>query len=230
MGIIACVEVTTTTATSIGTTPGSTSTPSSSITPTTGAPATTETTEALLVGGVLPPTTTSTPTPPISGTTTRLADVTTTTGCQKQMANVNSQYVSSVVYSVQPVNGTNTADLTNTNSNGITFPPVPDITGLFDNNNEPLYQITMIFNPAGVDSLGTITINPNSNVEKFSVEFFVPGDLNQPVIDASTNQPLEFNSTMINSESPPTISNLPPQIPSPLGGIRINILKTTDNE
>ena len=38
------------------------------------------------------------------------------------MAQVGSVYVSSVTYSVQPVQGTNNADLTSTTGNGVSFP------------------------------------------------------------------------------------------------------------
>ena len=94
MVIIACVEVTTTTAT---TTLASSTTPITTTIP-------------------------STPSPTTSGTTTLPTSVQTTTNCQKDMAQVGTVYVSSVTYSVQPVQGTNNADLTNTTGNGVSFP------------------------------------------------------------------------------------------------------------
>ena len=106
MGIIACVEVTTTT---VGTTPGSTSAPSQSIAPETA---------GVDVEG------TTTVAPPSSGTTIVPTSVSTTTVCQKDMATVGGQYVSSVTYSASTADGTDNDDLTSTSGNGITFTPV----------------------------------------------------------------------------------------------------------
>ena len=211
MGIIACVEVSTTT---VGTAPGSTT--------------------AALSQTAVPVVTTvesvSTPAPPTSGTTTVPTSVTTTTVCQKDMAVVGGQYVSSVTYSVQPVDGTNNDDLTNTASNGITLTSVSGVTGLFDANNQPLYQITITFNRAGVDSLGSITSSPTSNVNRFAVLFFTQSNPNQPVTLAPelADQPVEVISTIINSR--PSIVDFPAQLPSPISAIRILILSTTNNE
>lgn len=211
MGIIACVEVSTTT---VGTTPGST-TPVSA---TTAPPAVTGAESGVTVA------------PPTSGTTTVPTSVTTTTVCQKDMAVVGGQYVSSVTYSVSPVDGTNNDDLTNTASNGITFTPVSGVTGLFDANNQPLYQVTITFNRAGVDSLGSITSSPTSNVNRFAVLFFTQSNPNQPVTLAPelADKPVELISTIINSR--PSIVDFPAQLPSPISAIRILILSTTDNE
>jgi len=77
-------------------------------------------------------TTPITATTPTSGTTTLPTSVQTTTSCQKEMAQVGTIYVSSVAYSVQPVKGTNNADLTSATSNGITFQSVPSTNGLLD--------------------------------------------------------------------------------------------------
>ena len=207
MGIIACVEVTTTTA---GTTPASTSTASSSIASTTGA--------------------VTTPAPPTSGTTVVPTSVATTTVCQKDMAVVGGQYVSSVTYSVQPVAQTSNDDLTSPTGNGVTFPSVPGTTGVLDDKNNPIYQITITFNPSGVDSLGSMTINPISNVQTFAVQFFVPSNPNQPVPVAPelADQPLTVTSTIVNSQ--PSIVNFPSQLPSPISGIRILVLSTTQNQ
>lgn len=208
MGIIACVEVSTTT---VGTTPGSTVPGASPTVPPVGTTAAEGAT---------------TPAPPTSGTTTAPTSVTTTTACQKAMAVVGGQYVSSVAYSVSPVDGTNNDDLTSTTGNGITFTPVSGATGLFDANDQPLYQITITFNRAGVDSLGSITANPTSNVNRFAVQFFTQDNPNQPVTLA--DKPVELTSTIINSR--PSIVDFPSQLPSPISGIRILILSTSDNE
>ena len=210
MGIIACVEVTTTT---VGTTPGSTSAPSQSIAPETA---------GVDVEG------TTTVAPPSSGTTIVPTSVSTTTVCQKDMATVGGQYVSSVTYSASTADGTDNDDLTSTSGNGITFTPVSGTSGLFDQNNKPLYQITITFNPAGVDSFGSITVNAPSNVDKFAVQFFTQSNPNQPVTLAPElgGQPVEVISTTINSR--PSIVDLPSQLPTPIGGIRIIILSTFD--
>jgi hypothetical protein len=146
------------------------------------------------------------------------------------MAVVGGQYVSSVTYSVPPVDGTNKDDLTSTTGNGITFTPVSGVTGLFDQNNQPLYQITITFNRAGVDSLGSITVNPMSNVQQFAVQFFTQSNPDQPVTLAPefANKPVEVISTIINSR--PSIVDFPSQLPSPISAIRILILSTTNNE
>ena len=215
VGVIACVEVTTTTT---GTTPGSTGTTAGSTAPSSGAPAT----EAAATSTVAPPT---------SGTTVVPTSVSTTTVCQKDMAVVGGQYVSSVNYpSAQPVDRTNSDDLTSTSGNGIDFAPVPGTTGLVDDKNEPLYQVTIKFNEPGVDSLGSITVNPNSNVNKFAVQFFVASNPDQPVTAAPElgGKPLSLSSTVIGSRA--SIVDLPSQVPSPLSAIRIVVLSTKDNE
>ena len=147
------------------------------------------------------------------------------------MAVVGGQYVSSVNYpSAQPVAGTNTDDLTSPTGNGITFAPVPGTTGLFDDKKQPLYQVTIKFNEPGVDSLGSITLNPASNVDKFAVQFFVASNPNQPVTAAPElgDKPLSFTSTITGSR--PSIGDLPSKVPSPLSAIRIVVLSTNDNE
>ena len=147
------------------------------------------------------------------------------------MAAIGGQYVSSVNYpSAQPVAGTNTDDLTSITGNGITFAPAPGTTGLVDDKNEPLYQVTIKFNEPGVDSLGSITVNPASNVDKFAVQFFVASNPNQPVTVATKlgDKPLSFSSTVVGSRA--TIADLPSQLPSPLSAIRIVVLSTKDNE
>jgi hypothetical protein len=196
VGIIACVEVTTTTAV---TTPITTTSPSS------------------------PPTTTS-------GTTTLPTSVQITTSCQKQMAQVGTVYVSSVTYSVQPVQGTSNADLTNLTSNGVTFQSVPSANGLFDSNGQPLYTIDLIFNPAGVNSLSSVFANVESNVNQFSIEFFGLSNLNQLMTSPSGagTVPVSYNSIYTNSQA--SIVTFPDNAPSDLSGIRISILSTTDNE
>jgi len=212
VGIIACVEVTTTSTT--GTVPQTTGTSVS-------------TSSIPSVVGIQ---TVSTPSSPISGTTVSPTSVQTTTVFDKQMAQVGSVYVSSVSYSIQPLPNTNNVDLTNPTSNGVSFPSVPDRTGVLDQNNQPLYTITMTFNPAGVNSLSSIIVNPQSNVKEFSVEFFIPSNPNQPYTysTATGDIPLSLNADIINGQ--PSIVYFPKQVPSPLSGIQINILKTEDNE
>jgi len=191
VGIIACVEVTTTTVTT---------TPS------------------------------STPTPTTSGTTTIPTSATTTTTCQKQMAQVGTIYVSTVTYSVQPLQGTNNVDLTSsTTTNGVTFPQPSGTTGLRDQNNQPLYTITLTFNPAGVISFTSISIDKNSNVNSFSVEFYGLSNPNQLIRNpsGSGNSPVSYTSTVVNDQ--PVINNFPSDAPTDLIGVRITILSTTDN-
>ncbi len=202
MGIIACVEVTTTT---------STTTLASSTTPIT-------TTIA------------SSPTTTTSGTTTLPTSVQTATTCQKDMAQVGGVYVSSVTYSVQPVQGTNNVDLTNTTGNGVNFPQPVGSTGLFDDQtNQPIYTIVFTFNPSGVNSLSSIIANANSNVQKFSVEFFSLSNPNALITyptDAG-DIPVSYNSTFTNSQA--SLTNFPEDTPSNLSGILITILSTTGN-
>lgn len=146
------------------------------------------------------------------------------------MAVVGGQYVSSVNYpSAQPVDGTKSDDLTSTTGNGITFAPVPGTTGLVDDKNEPLYQVTIKFNEPGVDSLGSITLNPASNVDQFAVQVFVASNPDQPVTAAPElgGKPLSFSSTVIGSRA--SIVDLPSQVPSPLSAIRIVVLSTEGN-
>ncbi len=202
MGIIACVEVTTTTSTTT---------------------LTSSTTSITTTIASSPPTTTS-------GTTTLPTSVQTATNCQKDMAQVGGVYVSSVTYSVQPVQGTNNVDLTNTTGNGVTFPQPVGTTGLFDDQtNQPIYSIVFTFNPSGVNSLSSIIANDNSNVQKFSVEFFSlsnPSELITYPTDAG-DIPVSYNSTFTNSQA--SLTNFPEDTPSNLSGILITILSTTDN-
>jgi hypothetical protein len=202
VGIIACVEVTTTTSTTT---------------------LTSSTTSITTTIASSPPTTTS-------GTTTLPTSVQTATNCQKDMAQVGGVYVSSVTYSVQPVQGTNNVDLTNTTGNGVTFPQPVGTTGLFDDQtNQPIYSIVFTFNPSGVNSLSSIIANDNSNVQKFSVEFFSlsnPSELITYPTDAG-DIPVSYNSTFTNSQA--SLTNFPEDTPSNLSGILITILSTTDN-
>ena len=146
------------------------------------------------------------------------------------MAVIGGQYVSSVTYSVQPVSGTNDNDLTSTTGSGITFSPKEGTEGLFDKNDKPIYDVTLTFRTPGVDSLGSITVNPKSNVDKFSVEFFVPSNPNEPVT-ASTESADKLTVTSSTSDSSSAaIVRLPSQVPSPLSGIRITVLSTTDKK
>ena len=146
------------------------------------------------------------------------------------MAQVGGIYVSSVTYSVQPAQGTNDADLTNPTSNGVSFPSVSTPTALFDQPNNPLYTITFTFNPTGANSVGSITINPRSNVNLFNVQFFILSNPNQPFTTSSqlSNIPLSYNSTIVNSQA--SLVDFPGDLLSPLSGIRISILSTKDNQ
>jgi len=205
VGIIACVEVTTTTTTT-GTTPSAT------------APPIPEVAAALLT------------TPP-SGTTIAPTSVQTTTICLKDMAQVDGAYVSSLIYTIQPVQGTNDDDLTNPISNGITFPNVQGTSGVLDENNQPLYTIKMIFNLEGVNSLSSIILNKDTNVNSFSVEFFTPSNPNQPYVSPSSqinNLPLSVSSIFKDNQA--SIVDFPSDVPSPLSAIRINILSTKDQQ
>lgn len=207
VGIIACVEVTTTTAsTAAGSTPSEVQT--------------------VPPGETVPYTV-----PPSSGTTVTPTSVATTTVCQKDMAIVGGQYVSSVVYSVAPVEGTNNNDLTNPSSNGVTFPEVENFNGVLDSNNNSVYEITITLKESGVDSVGSITLNPSSetNVNEFAVQFFASSNPNQLVAVSAEkpNQPVTLFSKNINSH--PTIDNIPSQMPSPLSAIRLLVRSTNDN-
>jgi hypothetical protein len=146
------------------------------------------------------------------------------------MAQLGTVYVSSVTYSVQPVQGTNNADLTNPTSNGVTFQSVSDINGLFDTNGQPLYTIDLTFNPAGVNSLSSVFVNAGSNVYKFSVEFYGLSNPNQLITSPSVSGtvPVSYSSTYTNSQA--SIATFPDNAPSDLSGMRISILSTTDNE
>jgi hypothetical protein len=216
VGIIACVVTTTTT----GSTAESTSTSSATTIPTTSG-----------ISSSPAPPTTSTTVLPTSGTTIIPTSVETTPVCQRDMALVGGVYVSAVTYSVQPINGTNNNDLTsNTTTNGISFPTIPGSTGLFDQNNRPIYNVTITFSPLGADSLSILRINSNSNVNKFAIRFFVPSYPNQPFTFAPqfADIPLYYNSTILNSQT--SINYFPPQVPTPISAIRISILSTIDNQ
>ena len=141
------------------------------------------------------------------------------------MAQVGDVYVSSVTYSAQLLPETDNLDLTKSSSNGVSFLQVPNTTGLLNDNQQTLYEISITFNPTGVDSLSSIIINNQSNVNGFRVEFFAQPGENQ-VFTIAPNLPLSYNSIMINSEA--SIVDFPPEVPSPLNGIRISILSTTD--
>jgi len=146
------------------------------------------------------------------------------------MAQVGTIYVSSVTYSVKPVQGTNDNDLTNPSGNGVDFPQPQGTTGLFDQNNQPLYTIDITFNPAGVKSLSSIVVNEKTNVNEFSVEFFGLSNSTQLITNpyAPGNVPVSYTSTVINNQA--SIVNFPQNTPSDLSGIRITILSTPNNQ
>ena len=144
------------------------------------------------------------------------------------MAQVGGVYVSLVTYSVPPVSGTDNVDLTRPTGNGVSFPSTPDTTAFVDKNNEPVYQITVTFNPAGVDSLSSIITNADSNVKEFSVEFFSSTNPNQPFTSAPGTPPLSYTSSMNNSQA--SIVDFSSEVPSPLTAIKISILSTKDDQ
>lgn len=143
------------------------------------------------------------------------------------MAKVGGPYVSLVSYTVNPVSGTSKTDLTSEEGNGVTFPLIPNTVGVLDENKNSLYQITITFNREGVDSLSSIVINKESNVNEFSVEFFNTPDTSKP-FTISPNTPLVYKSTLNNNEI--SITNFRQDVPSPLFAVRINILSTAGNQ
>jgi hypothetical protein len=204
VGIIACVEPTTTTAA-----------------------ATTSVTKGTVILGDGVSTVT-----PKSGTTVVPTSSQTTTACQKDMAVVGGIYVASVDYSVAPVRGTNSNDLTSTTGNGITFPKVNGFTGVVDSNGNAMYVITITFVEPGVDSLGSIIVNKNinSNVDQIAVQFFVSSNPNQPIsVDPEAPyKPLTIYSTI--GDQGASITNLPAQLPSPISGVRVLVISTSDKQ
>jgi hypothetical protein len=146
------------------------------------------------------------------------------------MAIVGGQYVSSVTYTTQPIAGTKDTALTSATSNGISFPQPPTgSNGLLNDKNQPLYTIVINFNNAGVNSLGSVAVNPttDSNVNQFAIQFYVPSSPNQPYTDFA-NRPVYLNSSI---GSQPTIDSFPSQqVPSPLSGILFIVLSTTDSQ
>jgi hypothetical protein len=177
------------------------------------------------------PTTTATPpstTPTTSGTTTLPTTAQTTTVCQKDMANVGGIYVSSVQFTPPLVPGSSDYDLTSATSNGVTFQSSSAATGLFDQYNQPLYTITMTFNPAGVNSISSVVANQDSNVKQFSVEFFGLSNPNQLLTVPAGTIPVSYNSTVTNSQV--LLVALPEDAPSEISGIRISILSTVNDE
>ncbi len=195
------------------------------ITPTTPVTTAAPITTTVPITGTTPSTPTTT-----SGTTILPTSVQTTTSCQREMAQVGTIYVSSVAYSVQPVKGTNNADLTSATSNGVTFQSVPSTNGVFDTNNQPLYTIDFTFNPAGVNSLSSVVANAGSNVEQFSIEFYGLTNPNQLITYPSGSGvgPISYTSTYTNSQA--SLTTFPDDAPSDLSGIRISILSTINNE
>ncbi len=177
------------------------------------------------------PLATATPSPTTSGTTTLPTDIDSTTICQKLMGQVGTAYVPSVQYSVQPLPGTNDADLTSPTGSGITFPSQPNQRGVVDANNQPIYTITVRFSDYGVNSLGNVMFIGDSNVDKFSVEFYDYSNINQLITYTSpsgTTLPVSYTSTLTESQLP--MVDVPGDAPTELSGIRITILSTKDNQ
>ncbi|CAM4880153.1 unnamed protein product [Rotaria socialis] len=243
VGIVACVEVTATTATTIGyTTPGAAttgtlSTPGATTTGTLSTPGAT-TTGTLSTPGATTTGTLSTPgatttgtlsTPgaaTTSGTTIIPTSVHTSTMCRMSMAQPEGVYVSYVNHSGTLLPESGSLDYT-TSGTGFSFQNQPNTIGLFDNDHRPLYYIDIVFNPAGADSLSSIMVNNESNVNGFRVEFFVQPGKNQ-LFTIAPYVSLSYNSTMSNAG--PSISNFLDDVPSPLTGVRISILSTRDDQ
>ena len=146
------------------------------------------------------------------------------------MAQIGTVFVSSVQYSVTPIQGIDTTDLTSNSTNGIDFPQPTGTTGLFNANNQPIYSIIVTFNPSGVNSLSSIVANDNTNVNQFSVQFYGLTNRNQ-LITHSTDLgdiPVSYNSTFTNSQA--SLTNFPDDTPSDLSAIQITILSTTDQQ
>jgi hypothetical protein len=143
---------------------------------------------------------------------------------------VGGVYVSSVKFSPPLVPGSNDADLTSPTSNGVTFQSSSASTGLFDQYNQPLYTIILTFNPSGVNSLSSVIANNESNVEKFSIEFFGLSNRSQllTVPSGSGVIPVSYNSTVTNDQS--SIVSFTEDAPSELSGIRISILSTVNDQ
>lgn len=208
MGIVACVEPTTTT---VGTT---------TFEETTATSTTPETTTEIETTSVSP----------TSGTTTIPTSVTATTACQKDMAFVGGQYVSSVDFSVEPEQETDTSLLTSVSGDGIDFPTSPEFDGVLDENHEPQYQVTLRFNQPGVDSLGSITVNALSNVDQIAVRFYAASQPNM-LVRTGNDEANEVLTVVSNIEQqPPSVNNLPSNLPSPIIGIRVLVLSTKDNQ
>jgi hypothetical protein len=142
------------------------------------------------------------------------------------MAQSEGVYVSNVSPSVTLLPKSGSLDYT-TSGNGFSFQNAPDTTGLFDNDRRPLYYIDIVFNPAGADSLSSIMVNNESNVNEFRVEFFVQPGKNQ-LFTIAPYVSLSYNSTMSNAG--PSIADFLDDVPSPLTGVRISILSTRDDQ
>lgn len=205
VGIVACVEVTTTTSSTSPTTTTSSSATSTALTTSASSP------------------TTSSPT---SGTTTLPTSVQTTTVCQKVMAQVGGVYVSYVTYSVQPLQPTDSTQLTSNSSTtkGVSFPSVPNTTGVLDQDGQPIYSINIEFSPQGADYLASVSLAPTSNVNGFSVKYFTSNNPKQP-IESSPGVAIVSTSTLINSQA--SVVDIPNGLPSPLSAIQIDILSTS---
>lgn len=162
-----------------------------------------------------------------SGTTTVPTSAHTSTICRKDMAQVGDIYVTHVAYSKDVLQPVSEGDLTSTSGSGISFPDVDEITSFVDSNNHALYYVDISFNAAGVDSLSSIIVNKQSNVDKFRVEFFVPSNPNE-LVTAKPNLPLSYDSTIIDHH--PAIVKFFDDVPSPLSGIRISFLSTVDTK
>lgn len=211
VGIVACVEVTTSTSTASPTT-----TPSSSVTSAGAVPVSGET----IVSSA-----TSTPT---SGTTTVPTSAQTPTVCQKVMARVGSVFVSSVTYSVEPLQPNDDTELTSNSptAKGVSFPRSPLATdGLLNDKHEPVYTVKITFPPQTVISLASIVFGLQCNVKNFSVYYFAPSNPSQPIEDVN-GTPIVSTSTLVNSQA--SVVNIPSGLSTvTISGLEIKILYTT---
>lgn len=210
--MVACVEVTT-----------STSTASPTTTPSSSATSSGPVQSATVVSSA-----TSTPT---SGTTTVPTSAQTATVCQKAMAQVGGVYVSRVTYSVPPSQPYDDTQLTSDSptAEGVSFPSSSLATkGLLDDNNKPVYSITVTFPRGTSPALASIVCGPQSNVQSISVTYLASTNPNQPIQD-SNGLPIASTSTLVGSQV--SVVNIPPTLSAfTVSGIEISILSTTANE
>ncbi|CAF1662754.1 unnamed protein product, partial [Didymodactylos carnosus] len=129
-----------------------------------------------------------------------------TTPCMKQMATVNSQYVGTPTFSVQPIAG-QIQDLTNQYSNGLTFP----------SSSAPV-EFTIPFNQP--TTVGSLTIT-TGNVNKFTLTLL--SSTLQPILN-SDNTPMTLSSTT--GVSPTVVVTQNPTV----YGVKVTLLGTEGDQ